>query len=139
MPASPPDPRDARRPGPRRPLPEASRGNESLREAAEAACAHSREVMADVLRRRQASAAPTREQMELIEATAMRIEMAQSRREMRRADLETLRRQREEAREAAQLERWVRGRVAAMLTEGWTREELAQMGIDEQWTGPGAV
>jgi hypothetical protein len=106
---------------------------EQLRHAAEAACAHSQEVMEAVLRRRSSQPKPTRETMERIERTAMRLEMARSRREMRGADLETVRRMRLEEREAVKLERWIRSQAASMLADGWTPEELADIGIDARY------
>lgn len=106
-----------------------------LRVAAEAACAHAREALEAVLRRRSAQPRPTPEAMRRLEQTMIRLEMAASRQEMRRIDQETTRRVREEEREAAELESWVRAQAASMLRDGWTPEELASIGIDARYVG----
>ena len=108
---------------------------EQLKRAAEAACAHSEEGMEAVIRRRSAQPKPTPETMERIERTVMRLEIARSRMEMHRTDLETVRRARREDRETAELERWIRAHAASMLSDGWTLEELADIGIDARYTG----
>jgi hypothetical protein len=108
---------------------------ERLNAAAEAACAHAREAMEAVLRRRSAQPRPTLEAMQRLEETVMRLELASSRQEMRRFDQETTRRMREEEREAAELDAWVRAQAASMLRDGWTPEELAGIGIGARYLG----
>ncbi|HEU4452520.1 MAG TPA: hypothetical protein VFR81_05640 [Longimicrobium sp.] len=102
---------------------------ERLNAAAEAACAHAREAMEAVLRRRAAHPTPTPEAMRRMDQTVLRLEMAASRREMRRVDRESVRRVRDEERETAELESWVRAQAASMLRDGWTPEELASIGM----------
>jgi hypothetical protein len=122
------------RPGP---LPETAATREAadqLRHAAEAACSRAEEALEASVRRRSAQARLTPDAMERIERTAMRLEMARSRREMRRADGEMVRRTRQEDREAAELERWIRTQAASMMDDGWTPEELADIGIDARYT-----
>ncbi len=107
---------------------------EQLRSAAEAACCQSERLMEDAVRRRSARDRLTPEAVERLEHTAMRLEMALSRREMRHADLEAMRRLRVEERETAELERWIRQQAASMLRDGWTPEELAEIGMDARYT-----
>jgi len=107
---------------------------ERLQHAAEAAWAHAEAVIEDSVRRRAARTKPTPEAMERLEHTILRLEVARSRREMRDADLETARRLRAEEREAAEMERWIRAQAASMLADGWTPEELADIGIDARYT-----
>jgi hypothetical protein len=107
---------------------------EQLKRAAEAACARAEEAMETSVRRRSAQAKLTPDVVERIERTTMRLEMTRSRREMRHADLEMVRRTRQEDREAADLERWIRAQAASMVEDGWTPEELADIGIDARYT-----
>ncbi len=107
---------------------------DQLLHAAEAACARAQEVMEAVIRRRSSYPKPTRETLERIERAIMRLEIVRSQREMRHADMETVRRMRRETREAAELERWIQSRVASMLADGWTPEELADIGIGARYT-----
>jgi len=107
---------------------------EQLRSAALAACAHAEEAVEASVRRRSAKARLTPDAMERIEHALMRLEVTRSRREMRDADLETARRLRAEQREAAELERWIQTQAASMLADGWTPEELADIGIGPPYT-----
>jgi len=119
------------------PLPQIAANRETaerLKRAAKAACAKSEEAMEAVIRRRSAQPGLTRETMERIEHTVLRLEIARSRREMRQADLEMVWRTRAEERESAELERWIRAQAASMVADGWTPEELAEIGIDARYT-----
>lgn len=110
-----------------------------LKAAAEAACAHAREAIEAVLRRRSAQTGATPEAVRRMEQMVIRLEMAASRQEMRRADQEMTRRVREEEREAAELDAWVRGQADSMLRDGWTPEELASIGIGARYLGGSAA
>lgn len=62
---------------------------------------------------------------------ALRMEVLRSAAREARARREQLRLQAAEAREAAEVEAWYRDRVREMLDAGWTRAELADVGVTD--------
>lgn len=103
----------------------AARRASDLRVRADRALADSEDLLAAAARRRARMRG-------LSDQAMLRLEMVWSRLELRWLDRTS---RRDEKRREAERERddaWMRDEIASMLANGWTREELAEVGIGEE-------